>query len=156
VIEIGAADFAPLDSFPLKWRWTDSRWNELPPDVLSTIRPLAEVKAHEIFRVSAGYYKNDGLNEPLFGGIVQTRAESEGDNFLRVQRWLLTEIPDAPREVVLSWDSRRAAVVAWGTFCRFWDDFCYPGSDDVAIFPQNEEWALLYHREEYLFFRKRL
>jgi hypothetical protein len=155
MIEIGSADFTPLDSFPLKWRWTDSRWNELPPDALSTIRPLAEAKAHEIFRVSFEYYKDGGLNEDLFGSVVQMGAESESDNFLTVQQWLVAEIPDVAEDVIVSWDQRLAAGVAWRTFCRYWDDFCYPGSDDVAIFPQDEEWALLYHHDEYFFFGRR-
>jgi hypothetical protein len=156
MIEIAEADFVSLDSFPLKWRWTDSRWSELPPEALSTIRPLAEAKAHEIFRVSSGYYKDEGLDESVFGGVVQTRAESGGDSFPGVQRWLSAQVPDKSREVILSWNPGRAAVVAWETFCRYWDDFCYPGADDVAIFPQDEEWALLYHHEEYFFFGMRL
>jgi hypothetical protein len=106
--------------------------------------------------VSSEYYKDEGLNEAIFGSIAETRAESAAGNFLRVQQWLISKVTDMSREVILSWNPALAAVVACETFCRYWDDFCYPGSDDVAIFPQSEEWALLYHHEEYLFFGERL
>jgi len=34
------ADFCPLNAFPLKWRWADTRYHVLPPAALATLKPL--------------------------------------------------------------------------------------------------------------------
>ena len=39
------ADYEPLTSFSLLWRWTSPRYTELPTDVLECIRPIAQRKA---------------------------------------------------------------------------------------------------------------
>lgn len=44
MLEIKENDFRAIDLFPLKWRWTDSRWNKLPDDVLKSIQPLTELR----------------------------------------------------------------------------------------------------------------
>jgi len=45
-----------------------------------------------------------------------------------------------------------AICVSWGVFCEYWDDFCYPASDDVAIWPLSQEWFLIYDHSEKFFF----
>jgi len=36
----------------------------------------------------------------------------------------------------------------WSVFCEYWDDFCYPSSDDVNIFLGNGEFFLRWHHYE--------
>jgi hypothetical protein len=39
-------------------------------------------------------------------------------------------------------------------FVGRWDDFCFPSSDDVTVYPADERWLLEYaHREEFVFRR---
>jgi len=38
---------------------------------------------------------------------------------------------------------------------QYWDDFCYPGSDDVAISPEDDSWLLFYFHEEMFEFGQR-
>ena len=65
MFEIEENDFRSLDSFPLKWRWTDSRWNKLPDDALKTIQPLVETKARELCQYSLQFENQSGLIEPV-------------------------------------------------------------------------------------------
>jgi hypothetical protein len=44
-VELTATDFVPLAEFPLRWRFTDVRWAELPPERLARIRPLRPGRA---------------------------------------------------------------------------------------------------------------
>ena len=61
----------------------------------------------------------------------------------------------APTEAVLiSWDARTAAMTDWELFVAHWDDFCYPASDDVTVFPLGGEWVLCYHHYEVFQFRQ--
>jgi hypothetical protein len=59
-------------------------------------------------------------------------------------------MPEEP--VIVSWDRQLAVFTTWGVFCHYWDDFCFPISHDVLIWPVSEHWALFYHHEEILFF----
>ena len=47
-----------------------------------------------------------------------------------------------------------AICVSWGVFCEYWDDFCYPASDDVAIWSLSQEWFLIYDHSGEVFLRK--
>jgi hypothetical protein len=153
MLEIEETNFCSIDSFPLKWRWIDSRYNELPSNALSKIQPLVEIKARELFQHSKQFYNFEtGLAKSLFENIKQINASGEFDE---IQHWLLACSSNSNQTVIVSWNNRFAALVEWKVFCEYWDDFCYPASDDVAIFPFSEEWALLYSHEEYFIFGNR-
>jgi hypothetical protein len=47
------------------------------------------------------------------------------------------------------WDV--AVLTADSVFQRYWDDFCYPSSDDVLIWPRSDAWAAVYRHEEVIF-----
>ena len=150
MLELNKQDFRPIATFPLKWRWTDSRWNKLPRETLERIGPLNELKAAKLF----GYFKKvcDGfwLTEPTFENIrsIDTSTQSEEE----VSRWLVSCNSNLNPAVILSWDEKLAVLTDWKVFCQYWDDFCYPASDDLAVFPLSEEWALLYqHNETFVF-----
>ena len=55
---------------------------------------------------------------------------------------------DASTEIMLSWNASTALVTDWDTFVSHWDDFCYPASDDVVIWPIVGAWTLCYHHYE--------
>ncbi len=153
MLEIEESDYCSIDSFPLKWRWTDSRWNKLPDNKLSKIQPLTETKARELFQHSKQFYNFETwLAESLFENIEQINASGEVEE---IQRWLFAHSPDSDQTVIVSWDERLAVLVEWKVFCEYWNDFCYPASDNIAIFPFSEEWTLLYMHEEYFTFGKR-
>ena len=152
MLEIEENDFLSLDLFPLKWRWTDSRWNKLPDDALKTIQPLTEAKARELCQYSLQFCNQSGLLESSFEHIERIDASGETPE---IQQWLLAHSPDSNQTVIISWDSKLAALVEWKVFCEFWDDLCYPSSDDVTVFPFSEEWMLFYSHSEYFVFGER-
>jgi hypothetical protein len=75
----------------------------------------------------------------LFETITRINASGHQP---RIQQWLIDRAPDLNQTVVVSWSNELAALVKWKLFCDYWDDFCYPVSDDVMIFPLSEEWML--------------
>ena len=147
--QIEDSDFQPLDEFPLKWRWTDPRWNELPADALKAIRPFSDGKARELLQHSLAFSNASGLFESHFDRISSIDAPADST---QVRQWLLDRSPDQDQMVIVSWDHHHAVLVRWDVFCEYWDDFCYPASDDVTVWPPSEEWALMYlHSEEFVF-----
>jgi len=150
--EIEQSDFRPMDEFPLKWRWTDSRWNKLPEKALNAIQPLTESKARELCQYSIEFTDHSGLIESLFERVARIDAP---DASPEVRQWLLARSSDLKQMVIVSWDSNLAALVRWDAFCEYWDDFCYPSSDDAAIFPMSGGWMLIYSHDEYFMFGER-
>jgi hypothetical protein len=152
ITKIEESDFRSLDSFPLKWRWTDSRWNKLPDNALDAIQPLSESKSRELCQYSLEFSDQSGLIESSFEHIAQ--IDTSGDES-EIRQWLLDRSSDLNQTVVVNWDNELAALVRWEVFCEYWDDFCYPSSDDVAIFPLSGEWFLFYSHSEYFMFGER-
>ena len=87
MVQIEESDFRPLDELPLKWRWTDSRWNDLPKDALATIQPLNETKACELCQYSLQFSDQSGLIESLFA--YTERINTSGDES-KVRPWHLS------------------------------------------------------------------
>src|SRR5258708_2553114 len=144
------ADFISLDDFSLKWRWTDKTWNELPKDDLKTIRPTVSEKAKELCEHSLKYFSHYGLSANCFINVAlfetSTREKEE------VANWLRSKLGNNDEELVVCWDMKTAAIVGKDVFVKYWDDFCYPASDDVSIFPLDLEWMLGYFHDEYFEF----
>jgi len=153
MLNIKETDFRTLDEFPLKWRWTDSRWNKLPKDALKTIQPFTDEKAFELLQYSLGFCNNTGLSEQYFANIF--RIDASGD-LLENKQWLLNHSSDKNQMVIVSWNHHHAVLVRRDIFCDYWNDFCYPASDDVTVWNLSEEWALMYlHDEEFVFGTRR-
>jgi uncharacterized protein len=148
-------DYRPLDTFRLAWRWTDPHYTVLPPDVLADIRPLTDSRAHmydAYLRVRARSYEEGFMpaGYKLVEQLDTSNAEAE-----QVRNWLAARIPDRSGRVVILWQPGEAVETSAEAFCRYWDDFCYPGSDDVDVLPLERDWVLVYWHEEVFFFGRR-
>src|SRR5215210_219501 len=102
MINIEETDFRSIDSFPLKWRWTDSRWNKLPDDALNSIQPLSKAKSRELCQYSLAFSNQSGLIESLFDGVAQIDTSNGSPE---IRQWLLELSPDLDQTVVVSWDN---------------------------------------------------
>jgi hypothetical protein len=131
----------PVDAytFPLAWRWTRPPHNVLPPEVMAQIVPLPEATA------PSGVAADGLLDRPSFDDVQAASADGSG---AAGTDWL-RRLPVAPAEhVIVRWDSSLSIRTTWKVFTDHWADFCYPGSDDVEVVPQSDEWLLLYHHWE--------
>ncbi len=122
-----------IQEFPLAWRWTNPSHSVLPPEVLAGIRPLSASEAAGISTVS-----------PEIASVVSTAASDSVD----VRRWLRIVQPDSRVHVYVSWNRDLAVETSWRIFTEYWDDFCYPSSDDISIVPVGGTWQLIYHHYE--------
>lgn len=136
--ELTAADFAPLDDFPLLGRWTRRSHDLLPSAVLGTIRPLAPAAAAELGPEAASRCQGRPVSELE----LSISAEWDDAGPVRQRLWALG-IPSDER-VILSWTRDLAVETRWETFVRYWDAFCYPSSDDVTVWSRRGDWTLCY------------
>lgn len=149
-ITIDTTDLVPLDDFPLRFRWTDPRYNVLPSADLAAIRPLSLAKAQEIATLTMPYLHS--LAGSPRGAIPEhycspaEEVSAEGD--AATVGAGLKELPVDDQSVVISWDPRTAVLTTWKVVYTYWDDFCYPSSDDVIVVPLSGAWLLWYDHEE--------
>lgn len=122
---------------PLAWRW-----GQLPVDVLAQMEALSADDAL-IWHIQSLLFLDPDCLSPKFFEVV--RFQNEGLACAEVGAWLRAQQPDLERRIQISWSEDLAVCTTWGIFTAYWDDFCYPSSDDVVIFPEAAEWVLLYH-----------
>lgn len=125
-----------VQEFPLAWRWTQPSHSVLPPEVLGDIRPLSAADAALVSSAA-----------PSRTASAVSHAASDTDT-VEVSRWLRRVQPDLLARVYVSWNEELAVETSWGIFTEYWDDFCYPSSDDVTVTPVSGTWKLIYHHYE--------
>jgi hypothetical protein len=129
----------PLNEFALAWRWTGPTHASLPAEVLQNIQALSPSSARALAEHAVEICSHDSY----------TLQCSTPDSFTSFLSGL--PIPEQ-QNVYVSWDQETAVIAPWSLVREFWDDFCYPASDDVSIWPLKGSWSLCYHHDDVLAF----
>jgi len=124
-----------IKEFSLAWRWTQSSHAKLPEEVLKKLHPLSLEEAKLVA---------DSLPQNFPPGA--TRYTSLDEEQTAIQ-WLV-QLPISEQRIIISWDDETAISLPWSVFCEFWDDFCYPSSDDVDICLENGQHFLRWNHYE--------
>lgn len=153
-VTISPADFIPLEHFELRWRWTDPKCALFAPELLAKIRPLLPAKAFAVWQRSYWFLDDASFSKlslrEEFCSETQCLDLTVGEP--AAKSWLYERLPERTEDVFISWEPHTAAVVPVDLFVERWDDFCYPSSDDAAIWPASERWFLFHdHEEQFLF-----
>lgn len=123
-----------IQDFPLSWRWIGPTHADFPVEIIKTFRPLSPDVAGRLARSSPEIFSHESL-------------KVDAKDVLETQRWLKNlEVSD--QEVSLVWSDVLAISLPWSIFCEYWDDFCYPSSDDIDIFLDSEKFVLRWHHYE--------
>jgi hypothetical protein len=141
-MQIDDDDYTPIDTFVLRWRWDEKHCPTMTAEELSHIHPLSPTKSREV-------YKTLQLRYSDFTSVAEILAEG---NPTTVQRWLEATLPHSAQPIILVWGPNVAVLTDRTSFIHWWDTFCYPASDDVAIWPTTKEWILRYSHEEAFYF----
>lgn len=122
-------------SFELAWRWTQPSHAVLPPDVMAQIVPLANPVRRYHAQVRPCLDENVFEDiERMSGGVPTSNGTQQ-----------LQRLPVSLNEqVTVEWDRDLAIRTTWEIFTRYWDDFCYPATDDIEVYPADESWMLIY------------
>ncbi len=63
--------------------------------------------------------------------------------------------PELESMIIALWEPEIGIALPWTILCHYWPHFCYPGSDDISIFPLAQDWCLLYHHDDFFAYGKR-
>jgi hypothetical protein len=146
-------DFIPINEFDLKWRFTEEKYSCLSEQDLSLIQPLSEHRAKEFNRYSQKYMGNGSLLESEFSSVESLKISGGHE---AVRDWLRAKSIDPETKVAVSWDNTDCVITLWRVFIKYWDDFCYPISDDILVWSSTEDWFLYYcHHEIFEYGKKK-
>ena len=131
-----------IEEFPLAWRWTNVSHAALPPEILASLIPLPVRDADQLY--------SRGVR--LFQGNVSALTHQAFENVEGTRTWLASLPITEDGRVFIAWDRETAIALPWRTFVTYWDDFCYPSSDDAFVFPETGIGALAWnHFESFAF-----
>jgi hypothetical protein len=138
-MRVTAEDIVALTSFPLLWRWTQESHAKLAPGELASIRPIRAAKVEALCAQIA--------SRAVVSVGAEDHIDANGDTAaFAVRKWLDGKIPDGEGEVVVLWNRATAALVPRTLFIERWDDFWYPGSDDLTVMGVVGTWRIeMYH-----------
>lgn len=145
---LSESSFVPLDHFELAWRWTKATHAVLPTEVLARIRPLTADAAAAIGSEAAARCRDAIDVDEQFSA----RLDTVGREAVRI-RLAALPIP-LSQTILVSWDTHLAVLTEWSVFLTYWDDFCYPSSDDVSIWSPDGAWTVCYEHGETFVFRR--
>ena len=133
-----------IDDFPLAWRWTQKSHAVLPTNVLATLEPIDGASAHEFYRRGENAFRD---------ALAENESSCRTADAASARAWLRAFRVPADSTVTAVWNRELGLRLPWGVFVQYWDDFCYPSSDDVFVFLPSGSEAISY--EHYEVFRYR-
>ncbi|MEW8693080.1 MAG: hypothetical protein AB2535_18740 [Candidatus Thiodiazotropha endolucinida] len=140
-MDIEALAKTNIDNFKLKWRWTDPDYLDMPEENLDKINALSPESASAVFDESSRLIKESN---------IENEGQRTSANNSEVAEYLARI--NVESMILVSWGPDCAVVTTTNIFIKYWEDFCYPTSDDVSIWPVNKAWLLQYfHYEEFSF-----
>jgi len=141
-----------IREFPLAFRWTQASHAVLPDHVLAQMHPVEAAEAISLSQRSQAFADQEGLDERVF--VVNTILSKDLSQQAGC-RWLREQQADLNTNIVVLWDAATAIRTTWEIFTAYWDDFCYPSSDNVLVWPEFGSWAFFFHHEECFQFGKK-
>lgn len=155
--ELASLPTMAISEWPMKWRFTDPKYNQLSPRHLSQITTLSPSGAKRLGDIIARSRLHDGI--PFVDGFFnRVESTSIGDSYdnveedSRIRKWLFERGIAFATPIYLSWQPELAVKTSWKILVKYWSDFYYPISDDLTVIDGTFRWAVLFFHEHELFF----
>jgi hypothetical protein len=141
-----------IEDFQLKWRFTEEEYNVLPEEHLERLKPLDKVAS----KFLADFISNSSLHQdvPFKKNFFRTldKAKITNGNEREIKKWLYERGIQFDKEVYLSWNDDNGMIAPWQIVIKYFDSFYYGSSDDLTIFDQSFNWAILFFHEDEIYF----
>jgi hypothetical protein len=143
----------PMEQFALKWRFTDPRYRALPPVHLEQLKPLSSESSRRLWDLRLPLHEELPFTAGFFRVVESIPLDKADLTAIRgVRKWLFNRGVPFKSPVFLSYRPEWAIATTWKMVVKYWDDFWYPGSDDLTVIDESLAWALLLWHEEEAFF----
>jgi hypothetical protein len=143
----------PMEQFALKWRFTDPRYRVLPAVHLEQMKPLSSESARRLWNLTLPLHGDLPFTQGLYRIVESIYLDNNDPEAIRtVRKWLFDRGVPFKSHVYLSYEPECAIATTWKIVVKYWDDFWYPGSDDLTVVDDSFAWALLCWHECEAFF----
>jgi hypothetical protein len=142
-----------MEQFALKWRFTDPRYRVLPPVHLEQVKPLSPDSSRRLWDLTLPLHGDIPFTLSLYRTIESVPLDNNDPAAIRsVRKWLFDRGVPFKSPVYLSYEPECAIATTWKIVVKYWDDFWYPGSDDLTVVDESFAWASLFWHESQAFF----
>jgi hypothetical protein len=142
-----------MEQFALKWRFIDPRYRVLPPVHLEQVKPLSPESSRRLWDLSVPLHGDLPFTPGMFRVVESVPLDNRDPAAIRaVRKWLFDCGVPFKSPVYLSYQPEWAIATSWKMVVKYWDDFWYPGSDDLTVVDESFAWALLFWHESDAFF----
>lgn len=141
----------PMAEFTLKWRFKKDKYNLIPEQHLTELKPLDKTGAKFLndYINSCRVHSQLPFKNNLFRNVDKVKILDGNEK--EITKWLYQRAIPFNKEVYLSWGNE-GMITKWKFVVKYWDSIFYGGSDDLTIFCQSLEWALLFFHESEIYF----
>jgi hypothetical protein len=142
----------PMEDFPLKWRFTDEKYDKLPEAHLEQLRPLNNDASKFLWEYigDTNLHKDIPFKKEFFRTIDNVKILD--DNETEIKKWLYHRGFPFDKFVFLSWEPSIAMIVPWKILIKYYHSFYYSSSDDLTVIDRSLNWALLFYHEDEIYF----
>ncbi len=142
----------PMTEFTLKWRFTEEKYGLLSEQHIAELKPLDKTGAEFLadYISTCRLHSQMPFKNDLFRNLDKVRILDGNEK--EITRWLYQRAIPFDKEVYLSWDDRNGMITKWEFLVKYWDSIFYGDSDDLTVFDQSLEWALLFFHEDEIHF----
>jgi hypothetical protein len=138
----------PINDFSLNGRFIEN----LPLADLHQLKPLNNMSSKFLddFITTKQLHKHAPFKKGFFNKADKIKITN--DNHEEVRNWLLEHGISLTQEVFLSWDTTTTMITPWKLLIQYFDDFHYTASDDLTVFDESLDWALLFSRKNVIYY----
>jgi hypothetical protein len=147
-IEIDNSEIIDLKDFELKWRWEKTHNPDISDSEKPHIEPVSVTESKRLNKVIDYFEIEDNLSRD-FTETDWISANSESFEKVDAFRNTLSTILKGWNEnIIVTWNRTTTIRTTKELFLKYWDDFCYPSSDDVTIISEETNWVMFYNHIE--------
>ena len=138
----------PVHDFSLNWRFIEN----LPLSVADQLKPLNQTASDFLNEkiTDKQLHRDRPFKKGFFNKIENIEITAGNDEGIR--EWLSALDIPLDKQVFLSWDNSTNMIAPWGLVIQYFDDFYYPSSDDLTIFDQTLNWAVLFAHYDVIYY----
>lgn len=148
-------NYAKMEDFEFKWRFTEEEYNVLPKEDLEKIRPLSVSYSNECWDYwisdKAGHFMKLQIEDHINYLTLEDCGWGDSEKEPETLEFLNKNIAvDEDQKITFFWSRNLAVETCWSTFTRYWTDFCYPSDDSNIIVIHDNPYALVYVEDKIL------
>lgn len=147
-IELDTNEIISFEDFELSWRWDSIHNPDISIEDKVQFKPLSIQESKRINKI-IDYFELESNLYKSFEPTDWIRASSETlDSIEKFSNDFKKLTQDYNENLFISWNRTTCIYTTKDIFIKYWDDFCYPGSDDITIISEMTKWVYFYNHIE--------